>query len=494
MIDCRQFAICKKEYRAHDFKNIRLKNGYFFSYQENLNFYIDDERRTILIGYAWQINNNINTPEKEIVRLLKEYEGDELHEMIIRAEEHWCGRYILVVDSRIYLDASGLLGIFYSSEGVSSSCTLLAKIMGKKTVYFTGINCRMNWMPAPNTQYKGIFRLLPSQIYDIDSGKITARSLIKNVEEKYESVDELVAEFVRLFSCSLNNMLKLFPNYKVLVTLTGGHDSRTVLALAHKANLDLTCVTLEHDGMSVDDREIPVKICKRENIPFEFISRRKTNCSINRAIEYETHTGGMANDADKQFYIYGQYQELIEKYHKVLLLRGHVWEIVTEFYRKYIDDVPVEIMYEQFGGYNNSVAMDSLKQFTEWVRAHNEYNIPMSDRFLWEQRVGCWMSSIEQGFDMIEDMVSIHPVNSRTFLSMLYLFPQKARICKKHQEWIIDYSFNELSNYDYEKDKKKNMFSATIRGIERLYYIGPAKTVRYYISLKKGIKTKSHQL
>ena len=90
---------------------------------------------------------------------------------LLAAEETWCGRYALLAGGRVYLDAAGLLGVFFGSGGVSSSCRILAASMGLPEKRFAS-SSSLNWLPGPLTQYEEIRRLLPSQIYDYRSGSI----------------------------------------------------------------------------------------------------------------------------------------------------------------------------------------------------------------------------------------------------------------------------------------------------------------------------------
>ena len=67
-----------------------------------------------------------------------------------------------------------------------------------------------------------------------------------------------------------------------------------------------------------------------------------------------------------------------------------------------------------------------------------------------EQRLGAWLSSIEQGFDMIDGIVSVECCNSRLFYSILSGFPDKEKQKKMHELSIVKQLCPILSKYRYE--------------------------------------------
>jgi hypothetical protein len=67
-----------------------------------------------------------------------------------------------------------------------------------------------------------------------------------------------------------------------------------------------------------------------------------------------------------------------------------------------------------------------------------------------EERHGAWLSSIEQGFDLMEGIVSIECCNSRRFFSILTGFSDKDKKRKKHEMKIVKQICPTLSKYRYQ--------------------------------------------
>ena len=83
---------------------------------------------------------------------------------------------------------------------------------------------------------------------------------------------------------------------------------------------------------------------------YTYLPREKDQYSEKLNRDYDFHTGGVANDADRLFYSYGQYQKLTKKYGRCVLLRSSIWGIVIFDYRKIIgDEFDPESIY---GNYN----------------------------------------------------------------------------------------------------------------------------------------------
>ena len=94
----------------------------------------------------------------------------------------WAGRWVLVGNNQLHMDASGMLGCFYRiayentkrAQGVwvSSSAALLADEINngcQKIGNTQLLRGRMNWYPPPVSGFKSIYRLLPSQVLLLSS-------------------------------------------------------------------------------------------------------------------------------------------------------------------------------------------------------------------------------------------------------------------------------------------------------------------------------------
>lgn len=483
MIHNSQFIISKKAWISDRVKQLELDKGWILSYSENLSVLYSEDKKILLLGYAWKIDEDQKTPWEEI----REFPDCD----ILKLEERWCGKYALIVDGDVYLDATGQLGVFYSDMGISSSCSLLVSEMGlpEKLLETRG---DLNFLLLPQTQYPEIKKQLPSQIYNYHTGSMRARRLTAQKLPEFSSEQELMDLFLETFCTGLKNMFRMFSDRKILLTLTGGTDSRTVLAFTEHAGLDYECFTSEHDAISIGDVEMPKVVCEKLGRGYTYIERNEADYSKSREDDYNRHTAGLANDGDKLHYAYGQYQKVVEKFGKCVFVRGSIWEIGRDFYRKFIGQTfDEQAVYDHFDAMPGTLMRDSLEQYFKWCAVSPQEGISDCNRFYWEQRMGSWLSSIEQGFDLLDGVLSLQPLNNRYLMTLLLQFNREERLVKKTQRQMISYACPALADVPYgvEKSYKHSqlytVWDKVKRACHRLRSVGVRKTVVMYIKIIK---------
>ena len=490
MVHAGQFAILKNRLQLPGYRHLPLDGGWVLSYHERLKVYHCPEKNILLLGIAWQVLPGRGTPEEEIERLAPGPSGIIADEQLLAMEESWCGRYALIFDGKVFPDTVALLGIYYAAAGISSDISLLAREMGMEEKRYQ-CGPPMNWLPGPCTHYEGIYRLLASQTYDYRSGSLSSKPLLSPSAERIEDEQTLIERFTDVFCHSLNNMASMFPGKKMLLALTGGYDSRTLFAFARKAGIDFDAFTLEHDDMLVGDIEIPKELCLKTGTPYVYISREKEKYSVERDEAYDDYVSGTVRDEDRVFYAYGQYKQLMAPYGGgAVLLRSSIWENVIEYFRRlFQDERPNEEFFFFFHMKQDSLEKRAMDAYFSWCAAHPQPGVNLSNRFLWEQREGCWLSSIEQGFDVMEDVVTLQPVNCRLMMTMLFWFPRDERIVKRHQDRMISYTCPAIQGVPYATDKVQGASVLTYvgqklgRAIGRLKAQGLRKTIVTYISI-----------
>lgn len=487
MIHAGQFAVLKEKVDLPDYRHLDLRDGWILSYHPKLQVFYDEGKDILLLGLAWQVLPERKEPTEEIRRLPDAYGRED----ILRMEESWCGRYVLVCRGLVFTDTCAQLDVFYSKDGISSDCAILAAQAGLPAkLYAPEKGIVMNWMPGPLTHYEGIYKLLPSQLYEMATGQTLPRQLLASSCPEIPDDEERIRAFIALFDNSLHNMRKLIPDKKLLIALTGGYDSRSLFALAKHAGIDFEAYTLEYEGIYEDDISIPRTLCQRTGVAHHYVPRNKADFNPNLEDEYRIHTSGLILDEDRLFYAHGQYQKLIEEFGEVAFLRSSIWENVIEYFqRTFAGNGPGFDFYDWFGVKEGSVEKRSLEAYFDWEMQHPQPKLAASDVFLWEQREGCWLSAIESGFDLLDHAISLQPANCRYFLSMLQQFPREERKVKYHQARIIARACGEIADVAFGSDKRKNENVFTVlwaklkRGIHRLRTIGIQKSWKTYVSI-----------
>lgn len=489
MIHGGQFAILKSPVELPGYVHVPLEDGWILSHHENLPVYRSADNSTLLLGIAWQVAPERDTPPREIERLCSSAPLDDDRGALLAMEETWCGRYVMIRHATVYTDACSLLAVFYSNQGISSDCTLLAQAAGQSEKLYSPGPGVMNWMPGPLTHYDGVYRLLASQTYQYTTGEVSSRPLLAQHYHTINDERELVRTFTDLFTNALRGMSAALGNRKLLIALTGGYDSRTLFAMALRAGISFEAYTLEYDTIYADDIAIPRKLCELTGVKHHYIPADHARYNARLEQDYLTHTAGLIRDQDRVFYAHGQYQQLVEAFGNVAFLRSSIWENVIEYFRRSFTEAgPGFDFYDWFGVAEGSLEKRSLEQYFAWNAAHPEKGLVASNMFLWLQREGCWLSDIESGFALLDNAVSLQPANCRLFLRMLLDFPRDERLMKYHQAKLIRHACPAIADVPFGSDKLKGetlisrLAPRIRRGADRLRKLGLRKTLLTYTS------------
>ena len=466
MLDDKQFIIIPSSRKDKNIVNVFpndrqrelvLSCDSMLVYEKKLNVCYNEDCTAVLIGDAWQVHPAKDSPEN----IIKTFSGKTTIEDVYHEEKTWCGHYVLIVNDWLFLDFCGTLGVFYSDDiRLSSSYRILCEQIGTEVIYPDTLGeGLLNFVPGPLTPSDLVKRLMPSEIINIKTGERCFRPLNPDGVWNAENDRKRILEFETFFTCSLKNMAKHFPDSVFWLALTGGKDSRTLMALLESSGIDYKAFTCWHERISEGDLLLPPKLAKAVGRPYKFIERREDNYSPDRADEYRHHTGGMADDADKPMYVFGQYQEL-DPQHQVVLLRSGIWEHSCNFFKKRFTQKAASAMEKHFDMtrvFPTSSKHELYRQsFCQWQKLKEDdtvnKDINIWDLLYIEQRLGAWLSSIEQGFDLMEGIASVQCCNSRLFFSILTGFSDKEKKGEKHQKSIVKQICPTLSQYRYQGD------------------------------------------
>ena len=414
VIGSRQIILNKK------WKSYQLDTRLWLSYCADLRI----TNSTDINGQAWYILGlavetliQKESPEKEIARA----ESSQVHNLC----ESWAGRWILIGDGKLSLDASGLLGCFYGKdpEGqiwVSSSAALLSEILFSETPsiadsrnlsYERGIS----WYTPPLSRFACIFRLLPSQILNLISGEVQPKPLMPEIDI-HRHYDDVLNQIQQILITTLQRLAKLSPD--LWLGLTAGYDSRLMLALSQVAGIQVRPFTRITARMSVADRILPPKLAKACGYNHTFILNPKPYPE--RQILAEAHTGGHVSKGDAEPFIQGIRDRL-----SGISFGGHGFSVASGFDK--LPELPEEMINAEEGAKNiarvfqepiNSSAMAGIKTWLSWALDHPQQYLNWRDRFFIEQRQAGWLSSKEQLYDLT-DLIRFPILNSAYLYSLM---------------------------------------------------------------------------
>lgn len=378
-----------------------------------------DGRKTLLLGNAYCTD----AAEKSVQEDIRAFSG----ESILSATRFWTGRWLLVTETELVTDATGLMGAFYSVNEdafyISSSLAVMAELLHEKldkTVTENGLS----WQILPGARLTGVKTLLCTQQILFEGNTMRVIPNDRFQERREVSTDEKCEAMAEMLVNAAKN-IHTYSGKRVVLALTGGKDSRLAFAALLKSGIPFSSYTAVHKNISSSDKSVPAKLAKMFGVEHRFV--RQEPYRQDMLSDYEHFCAGNSNGADGYFYAHGQFSDFDEK---TLVIRSGLFEAGQTYARSYTAPDMEGFVAGMVGYYAELRTSDAERSaFDEWVQnasAHPIDGIDIRDRFYLEQRVGGWASAIEQSLD-INDFTSIQIANCEAILSILLSCSEEER-------------------------------------------------------------------
>ena len=446
----RQYLISAARRELPEMCEIHLSCGAYLYVGEDLKInYLEDaeKRKYTVLGNVFCVD----APGKCLEESVATFRGQDVNELV----KNWTGRWLVIRDGGIQIDATGLMAAFYTTDRnwcISSSLALIGSVTGQAPSRGVA-NQGLTWQLLPETLMDDVKCLLCTQKIEISEGTV---SIIFNPWiEDYRNLgtQEKVSKIANLLKAAIVN-IERFSEREVWIALTAGKDSRLVLAAALAANIKFVAYTSDHDNISSSDKLVPAKIAKDLGFLYKFIKARKIDRG--KIVEYELFTAGNSKGADELFYARGQFDKIPSN---AIVVRGGLFEAGQQYARKTAGSEPDSFRRGIESYYRSSLTDPRQKQaFAKWLKYVDDNPISfldIRDRMYLEQRVGGWAAAIEQALD-INKWISIQIANSRSIVAILLSATTEERACLSLSYDTISLLKSELCKYPFNKPSIKD--------------------------------------
>lgn len=362
------------------------------------------------------------------------------------AYRSWSGRWLLIGERELHMDAGGTLGVFFTRRDgrvtASSSPALVTLAGSAPAVAAMGSRPLMHeagldWYPPPQSGLAGVRRLLPSQILMLPDGSVRPRPLYvpPGHDLGYEGT---LARMESLLVTAVGNFER--ATGPLMLQLTAGYDTRLLLATVLRAGIEVETFTFRYPHMAASDQQIPPKLAeiagfRHRLIPFGADDRRRKEL-------FAQHTAGHTVGLDVEFFARGSWDALPEG---TSVLNGGVFEVARGFYWGRLppgldpaDPGTADRIFATFRGalHNGPSHRAALAEWLAWVARVPVEGFDLRDRFYLEQRVAGWLSTLNQGIDLTGRQL-VQPANCAAFLALALSLPPELRRISQHQADLV---------------------------------------------------------
>jgi hypothetical protein len=305
------------------------------------------------------------------------------------------GRFLVIEWPYLYPDALGLLAAYFNETTISSSQALLGG-----PVHPPIVPRGINW--DPDTRSPLIRRLRRDQRLHIPTLTVERIDTQLKPMPSYEAARDALAR-------NLQSAVKEISasGRKIVLALTGGKDSRTLLAAMLTMGVKFEAMTFVLPNAPF---EVPIakRICKHFGIKHTAVSPNGNYPE--KLARWKEHAFEGYNEVDKDLILTDQFRIFGPE---DVVIRGGGFEVGQRFFSKHLAglgfDASGEEIASRFKGYAPHVPQ-ALDSWLEWRRGADS-GLDLIDSFYLDQRAGGWLPAAEQGLDCLPPL-SFHPANS----------------------------------------------------------------------------------
>jgi len=410
---------------------------------------------------------------------------------LVTALDHFGGRYVLFVfhkqENFVLNDAGGLRQIFFHRSKddelwlapqpglISDKFGFIHSEDADRFLASEAIQKNPEpWFPGTSTPFDEITHLLPNHLLNLDSGKVERYwpmkplkkiSLKQGVERSAEIIKNLIKAAHHRFNLALG--------------LTGGYDSRVLLAASRDLLNDIHLYTMMYYKLTRQSSDIVVaaKLAERASVPHQiFACDQPMDDEFTWLYEHNLERSYRNYDS----IVYGRFMNLDQN---KVVLKAAMSEITRCFY--YHTGVYPFNITPEFLCRLSRLGTDNLvlKSFSDWnadSRHTEKLGYKLLDLFYWENRVANWQAMGQLEFDLAHEELT--PYNQRELLETMLGVDLKYRCMPKnrfHRE-LVKALWPEMSEIAYNPTNKV---------IRKPFYEGPWMQVGRWIKYRILRKT-----
>lgn len=375
----------------------------------------------------------------DVLTALRQLGADDL----MRAYRSWSGRWVLVDDHEVHLDATGMLSAYLCGGLVASTPALLPGLE---------VPCRdlrqehiLPFFPGPDTGIPGVRRLLPGQVLQLETGEVRPRRLPDPAEVGESDAPAVLEE---LGSRLLASVAATATLGRVVVPLTAGYDSRLALAACVELGIEPLLVTQGYPGMTRGDRDLPPLMAARLGLRHDMVPPGPRSAA--RGQLYDRQVAGLVREGDRAFMEKGQFAWLRPG---DVLLRGVLFDGTRGAMHARFDGVELDADQLAWALGADDEQRKALRTWVGTVRADPQ-TLGLHDRFWYDQKCASYAAVSETALDLLAPH-SVLPGNSVTYQELALSLPWSWRRTSRHHTELVSRWAPAIADVPYNPPRRR---------------------------------------
>lgn len=448
--------------RGYIISDEKLKAPYYFKEAKvnKYNIYYDSDNK-FSVKYCEDkfvvlLGNVIDVEKKNIDLdiiaddLVKKLNKSEIH--FLQYLDNLAGRHIIFWGdengSKICSDATGMKIVAYHTNRtlISSHVMLIQEIAkeeeNKQYEKIIKVTNRYN-LPGNITKYENIKILTPNTLFSLNN-KIVNRFWPRK-DIKMLNLEDIVNSIIK----DSKTQLELISKEKnLLLSLTGGIDSRTTLAMAREyvGNIEFFTYSFKNTSniVYILDYEVAKDIAQNLELnhkPF-YINKGENYNQFKEILKlnsfFKQHSYALA----KSYYdLYSEKKDLVH-------IRSNLYEIIKVDYREIrasIDSFNLDGIVKCLFMSEDKNVYQFCENYMNEIQMNNIFNYDGYDLLCWEQCMGTWYSDLIIESDLSFDSMEL--INCRRILEKFLSVSFEDRQNEKVQKSIINKKWPELNDW-----------------------------------------------
>jgi hypothetical protein len=408
--------------------------------------YSFDGIRLVLLGDIF----DYDIIQKTNLDILKDIVNKDIN-LLLKKLSAYTGCYVLlyIQNNKIFLshDVTATKKIYHclNKSGIwcTSQPTLLARTLclersknESKIRYYNSVEFERlyNAGIGDTTYYDEIAQILPNHYLDLSQNRsirywpFESHSSQMNMQETANFCAKVIKGYVESIAL----------RYKVMLPVTAGKDSRTLLAATRNIREDVFYYINKHNDFKDNhkDIKIPSRLFKKLGLDYHIIDPYIPVDKDFEKVYFENN-----EFASKQHlpFIYNYYKNFSDRVNLPgNIATGAIW--YYPIFRKKMD----KVMLAKINGVQKYP--HALSTYNEWIRKSQvickDYDFNLWFLFYWEERLGNWGTQYQMDKDIAQ--MDINPFNSRLLVENILSVHPKSKL--------------ETADYPFTKEIIKNLW------------------------------------